>query len=115
MAEAFRRGGKKYLGIDFAAEDYEALREIALEDGDRGVSSLVRSIVRAWLRARQNANLPAVMSLPVSQPASRQFNVADLNPAAMGPPPSAADWTPSNPNYQGAPKPSGDKDKEDPE
>ena len=76
MAEVYRRGKKKYLGIDFDANDYEQLRQIAEEDGDRGVSSLVRSIVRSWLRTRQNApatglpTLPSVMTFP-QPPASK--------------------------------------------
>jgi hypothetical protein len=70
MAEVYRRGKKRYLGIDFDPDDYEQLRSIAQEDGDRGVSSLVRSIVHSWLRSRQNApgtglpTLPPVMTFP---------------------------------------------------
>lgn len=85
MAETYRRGGKKYLGIDFAAEDYEALRQIAKEDGNRGVSSLVRSIVRAWLRSRETANQPAVLTMP----ATRHFSATEpspVRPLAFAPP-----------------------------
>jgi hypothetical protein len=70
MAEVCRRGTKKYLGIDFDPNDYEQLRQIAAEDGDRGVSSLVRAIVRSWLRTRNAGQaLPTIMTIPQPPPA----------------------------------------------
>jgi hypothetical protein len=121
MAEpVYRRGTKKYLGIDFDPNDYEALRQIAEEDGDRGVSSLVRSIVRSWLRSR-NAGVPAapslstILSLPPAGVATgslspTKFATDERHNAQQvhvlpPPPPAPFDWVPENPCVEELPDP----------
>jgi hypothetical protein len=111
MAEVYRRGKKKYLGIDFDANDYEQLRQIAEEDGDRGVSSLVRSIVRSWLRARAAGQpLPSSMltipragtalgSLsPTKFPGDDRQDARSITP--MPPPRPTFDFVPENPSAE---------------
>jgi hypothetical protein len=102
MAEPYRRPGKKYLGIDFPVEDYEKLHRIALEDGSRGVSSLVRSIVHSWLRKREASDQPTIVSLPPSRPTSRSFDATQISKPPSAP--VSPMWIPENPNLEEPPQ-----------